>query len=221
MTTQEAIKQRKSVRAFLDKPIKKEILEQIIEIAKFYPSSTNIQPVNLVVVSKEAKKNLDNLICKAYEDGEKPQKEYDNLPNKMPEIYAQRRIELGKKLYGFLQIPKDDKVTMKEQWKNNYKAFNAPSVIYFLLDKNLQSGSFLDLGILVQNIALLALEFGLSTCIQGSLAQYPNIVKQQLNISENYIIVYAIAIGYEDKNAKINQFRSNRIKLDEFCKFYE
>ena len=53
------IKNRRSQRTFLDKPIEKEHIEQIIECAGYAPTARNIQPWEFIVItSKENKERI-------------------------------------------------------------------------------------------------------------------------------------------------------------------
>jgi nitroreductase len=47
----EALKGRRSIRAYEDKPIPKEIVEEIIDTARLAPTSNNIQPWEFIVVT--------------------------------------------------------------------------------------------------------------------------------------------------------------------------
>lgn len=220
MTAIEAIKARKSVRAYLDKDVSKDVLEKILEVAKLSPSSTNTQPWELHVVKGEAKKSLQNRMLEAFKSGAKSHMDYKYYPDKFIQPIRDRQVALGKKMYGLLGIDKENKEKSIKQWGENYTSFNAPVSIYFFIDKSLEKGSYLDSGILIQTIALTAVEMGLSTCIQGALAQYPDIVRQELNISDDKILLCGMALGYEDKNALINTFKSDRMEVEEFTKFY-
>ncbi len=53
MEVYEAIKTRKSVRAFLDKPVEKEKLDRIMEAGRLAPSASNRQEWRFVVVQDE------------------------------------------------------------------------------------------------------------------------------------------------------------------------
>jgi len=53
------LKERRSVRNFEDKPITKEILEQIVDCARLAPSARNIQPWEFIVITE--KEVLENL----------------------------------------------------------------------------------------------------------------------------------------------------------------
>lgn len=59
----EAIKNRKSIRKFTDESIKKEDLEEIIEVARRAPSSVNGQQISLVYTT-DKKYNRKNCTFK-------------------------------------------------------------------------------------------------------------------------------------------------------------
>lgn len=221
MDVQQAIMSRKSTRAFLDKAVPKEQILQILEFAKQSASSTNTQTWEVCVVSGEQKRKIDKLVLKAFDEKIPPSMEYEYSPKELKEVYKLRQKELGKKLYGLLQIPKSNSALSIKQWRKNYDAFNAPCVVYMLVDKSLKTSSFIDCGIFINSFVLMATSLDLATCIQASLAQYPKIVKQELNISDEKLLVCGIALGYEDKNDIVNSFKSDRISIDEFAKFYE
>lgn len=52
----EAIKKRRSIRKFSDKPISKEKINQILEAARWTPSGKNNQPWRFLVIENEDKK---------------------------------------------------------------------------------------------------------------------------------------------------------------------
>ncbi|MEW6170564.1 MAG: nitroreductase family protein [Candidatus Omnitrophota bacterium] len=47
------IKKRRSVREFQDKPISREVLENIIDLARFAPTARNIQPWEFIVITNK------------------------------------------------------------------------------------------------------------------------------------------------------------------------
>lgn len=220
MKVRKAIKKRKSVRAFEDKEVKKELIEEILDIAKWSPSSTNNQPWEICVVSGEKKKALDKKMLEAFDSGVKGKMDYEYNPVELKQVYKNRQIELGKSLFELLDIKRDDKEARVKQWKKNYTSFGAPVSIYFFIDKSLEKSSFIDIGIFLQSIALLAIDYGLATCMQGALGEYSNIVRSQLNISDDKILICGMALGYEDKNALVNTFKSQRENVEDFAKFY-
>ena len=45
------IKQRRSIRRFLDKPIDREVIEEIIQAGRYAPSDRNRQPWRFIIIS--------------------------------------------------------------------------------------------------------------------------------------------------------------------------
>ena len=221
MTIHEALIQRKSTRSFLQTPVEKDLIVQILEEAKWAPSGGNIQPWHVCVVSGAVKKSIESKIRQAFEEQEQNPMEYFYYPLKWEEPYKSRRKETGLQLYQTLGITKEDVSRQKEQWIQNYFAFGAPIVLYFFIDKSLEKGSFLDYGMFLQSLMLSATSKGLATCAQASLGEYPNIIKSILNIDDTKTLVCGMALGYENKNALINSFKTSRIAVEDFTSFYE
>ena len=215
------LKQRKSVRAFLDKEVQKEQIKTILESAKLAPSGVNMQPFNVCVVSGKKKIDIENKMLEAFDNNQKETMDYQYYPLEWKEPYKSRRKDMGLLMYQTLDIKREDKEKQIQQWRENYKAFGAPTVLYFFIDSTLEKGSYLDYGMFLQSIMLVAQELGLGTCPMASLAEFPMIVKDELNIDKDKVLLCGIALGYEDTNAKINSFKTNRIKLEEFTTFFE
>jgi len=124
-------------------------------------------------------------------------------------------------MYKTLGITKEDREGQKNQWKANYRAFDAPIVLYFFIDSTLEKGSYLDYGMFLQSVMLAATDLGLGSCPQAALAEYPGIVKEELGISDEKTLLCGIALGYEDSSAPINSYKTSRIPLEEFVSFHE
>lgn len=220
MTVSEALKTRKSSRAFLPKEVSPTLIEAILNDAKHAPSGVNMQPWHVCVVTGEKKRTLETKVIEAFEQGFKEVMDYAYYPSSWEEPYKSRRKETGLLMYATLGIAKEDKSRQIEQWKLNYRAFDAPVVLYFFIDSSLEKGSYLDYGMFLQSVMLSATEKGLATCPQAALAEFPSIVKRELNIPENRLLLCGMALGYEDENALINSYRTPRISLDAFVTFY-
>lgn len=220
MKVSEALKERKSTRAFLKKEVSQTLIQSLLDDAKHAPSGVNMQPWNVCVVSGEKKRTLENKIIDAFEHGHTEVMDYAYYPSTWEEPYKSRRKETGLLMYSTLGISKEDKERQKEQWKLNYRAFDAPVVLFFFIDARLEKGSYLDYGMFLQSVMLSAAEKGLATCPQAALAEYPSIVKKALDIKPNMLLLCGIALGYEDKEALINSYRTPRIALEEFVTFY-
>jgi len=124
-------------------------------------------------------------------------------------------------LYSALGIDHKDKQHRMDQWAANYRSFDAPVALYFFLDGRLCTGSFVDFGMFLQSLMLAAVEEGLATCPQAALGEYPDIVKQALGYPEECTLLCGMALGFEDKDALENSYRTPREDVHTFTRFFD
>lgn len=220
MKVSEAIRQRHSVRAFLSEPVSKAQIDSILDTARFAPSGVNMQPWQVAVVTGQTKKALSDKMISAFRAGQKEEMDYQYYPSVWTSPYKQRRVETGKGLYQQLSIAREDHDARLKQWEANYRAFDAPVMLLFFIAPELATGSYLDYGLFLQNIMLLAEEVGLASCPQGALAEYPKIVKETLGYDSSLKLIGGMALGYEDKSQLINHFRTDREALESFTRYF-
>lgn len=216
-----AMKQRKSTRAFLQTPVKTEEIYSILEAARWAPSGVNMQPWRVAVVRGQSKERLAEAIIRARSEGRSPNPDYHYYPQEWFDPYKQRRRETGLALYGALEIGREDREKQLEAWNNNYRFFGAPVGLLVFLDRRLGQGSWIDIGMFVQNILLAAEEQGLASCPQASLADHPDIVRQQLGIEERWALACGIALGHADPAAAVNAYRTPREPVEAFTSWHE
>ncbi len=219
MNVSEALKKRKSVRAYTEQTVDQALLEQILSSAGHAPSGVNTQPWKVAVLTGEKKQLLEEKLLQAFADRQEKKMDYQYYPLDWQEPYKARRKDCGLKMYSALEIAREDKKRQLEQWAANYRAFDAPVMLLFYMDAGLQTGSYLDYGMFLQSIMLVATEHGLATCPQASLAEYPAIVKDFLNLSADCQLICGMALGYEDVNAPVNSYRIERADINEFVPF--
>ena len=221
MNISEALITRKSVRAFLDKPVSREKIVNILRAARHAPSGTNAQPWQVAVVTGNKKAELTSAMEEAFRKDGMGNMDYTYYPLEWIEPYKTRRIYCGAQLYSALNIERQNRAGRLEQWIANYRAFEAPAILFFFLDPIMKKGSFLDYGMFLQSVMLAALEEGLATCPQAALAQYPKLIKDALGYSSDTILICGMALGYEDSDAPVNNYRTRREEVETFTKFYE
>ena len=221
MKVSDALEQRKSVRAYLNKPVEDAKIKAILTAAGHAPSGVNTQPWQVAVVTGETKKKLQEKMEATFRSGDKGKSDYSYYPEEWGEPFTSRRKECGLLMYKTLNIGRADRERQTDQWAANYRAFDAPVMLLFFMDKRMQEGSFMDYGMFLQSVMLSAVEQGLATCPQASVADYPEIVKAELGYSEDNILLCGIALGYEDKEALVNSYRTSRLDLEEFAQFFK
>lgn len=221
MILQDALLSRKSVRAYLNKTVNKEQIEQILNLAKHAPSGVNTQPWKVAVLSGESKRQMQERLLKAFYENAPHDMDYQYYPLEWKPPYSIRRAACGLQLYKAVGIQKQDTQGRQKQWAANFRAFDAPIMMFFYMDDCMQTGSFLDFGMFLQSLMLAATAEGLATCAQGALAEYSSIIKETLNIPKETILLCGMALGYEDTDAPINQYRTPRLDLEEFVQFHD
>ncbi len=216
MDVLEAIEQRLSCRAFLDKPVPKELVHRVFEAARWAASGVNHQPWQAIVLDKASMDAIGDAFIDARENQVAENPDYDYYPTEWVEPYKARRKACGAALYGALEIDYQDKAARKAQWYKNYRFFGAPVGIVFCIDDHLCKGSWMDFGIFLQSVMLAARGLGLETCPQAALSEYPDLIRKQLKLDDSKLIVCGMAMGYGDMNNPVNQYRTQREPVDEF-----
>jgi len=221
MKVSDALRERHSCRAFLERKVERDKIIRILSVAARAPSGGNMQPWRVAVATGETKRAIEAKMIASFRAGIRGEPDYRYYPALWSEPYKSRRFACGKQLYAALGIGYDDKERRLEQWGENYRSFGAPVVLYFYMESHLETGSFLDMGLFLQSVMLAALEEGLATCPQQALAEYPHIVKEALGTGDGYVLLCGVALGYEDTSAPINQYRTPRAELRELVTFFE
>jgi nitroreductase len=220
MKVTDALQQRKSVRAYLDQAVEPTKITAILNAARHAPSGVNTQPWQVAVVSGKAKQSLQEKIEATFRGGDKGKADYGYYPTVWKEPFTSRRKECGLMMYKTLGIERTDRERQTDQWAANYRAFDAPVMLLFFMDSAMQHGSYMDYGMFLQSVMLAAVEQGLATCPQASIADYPEIVKSELGYSEDNILLCGMALGYEDKDALVNSYRTSREDVGSFVQYF-
>jgi nitroreductase len=215
----DAINTRRSVRAFLPKPVPEHVLIEILKLAARSPSGTNIQPWFVTVVTGDRKIRLTRALLAAHAANEPGDEEYSYYPPTWREPYIGRRRKIGFDMYGLLGIGKADKDKMHAQSGRNYEFFGAPVGVFFTIDRDMGKGSWLDFGMFAENVMLAARAFGLDTCIQAAFLKYHRIIEDILDFPGHQQLVTGMSLGYADLNAPVNQLQTVREPVENFTRF--
>ena len=83
------------------------------------------------------------------------------------------------------------------------------------MDESLTEWSIFDLGALSQSIMIAAQGHGVDTAPAVNLVAYPDLIRNEIEIPEDLLIVFGIAMGYKDNKSPQNTFRSSRRPVEE------
>ena len=220
MKVSEAIESRMSCRAFLSTPVPVEVVRNILQAAKRAPSGGNLQPWHVYVL---AGASLDELVssvhAKFHTNPRGEGTEYDVYPPQLTEPYRSRRFKCGEDLYATINIARENRTARWQQFAKNFQLFGAPVALFFAIDRQMGMGQWVDLGMFMQSIMLLAREQGLHTCAQESWAVWHKTIEAYLQLPANLLLFCGMALGYRDEDAPINRLRTERAEVDEFAVF--
>jgi nitroreductase len=211
---------RKSVRAFSDRPVSRDMVHDLLVLASRSPSGTNIQPWKVHVVAGAVRKRLEEEVLAHRET--MPPDQHAEFPRmgKRKEPYQTRMRKLGKEMYSLIGIPKGDQAANWAQWGRNYKFFDAPVGLIFTVDKELDRMSYVDIGMFMQSFMLAAKAHGLDTCAQGAWNNYWSVTRRVLNVPEDEYIIAGISLGYADESHPVNTLAAEREPVESFATFH-
>jgi nitroreductase len=222
----QAIKERKSIRAFKPDQVPLDLLKKILEDAMRAPSWANTQPWEFAVATGEKLKAIqDAFVERGATDMENFKSEVPR-PYDFPEPYASRikKMQIKERRGRTSELSPDE---MKERILINFRHYGATTCIYLLIDKiylqqekGINVWGMYDSGSVVQNIMLLAVNYELGTIAQAMAVVYPDIIHKELGIPEDKLVALGIAIGYPDWDNEVNEDFRDREPLDTMAKFY-
>jgi len=126
-------------------------------------------------------------------------------------VYRQRQVELAKQLFTLMNIPRDDREKRLAWTSLGFRFFDAPAAIILMCDQALpEVSTLLDIGALMQTISLVALNYGLGTCIADQGIQYPDVIRRQVNVPESKTMIISVSIGYPDWDFPANKIETQR-----------
>ncbi len=216
----EGIETRRSCRGFQSTPIKKEIIQQILKAGGRSPSYTNTQPWEVAVVTGKKKDQLSEIMSAKSRAGETPNADLP-LPKTWPPALDTRAREHGARRFKALGIDRANEQQRKDMQLQNLKFYGAPCALFLFIEKGLPLWSIYDMGLFTENLCLAARTFGLETCLQASLVNYADAVRDFLGLPNTKTLVIGISIGYPNWDAPLNGYHSARMGIEEFTKWYE
>ena len=219
MNMSDLLYQRHSCRAFLDKPVPTETLEQIFELAQRAPSNCNVQPWQTLVVSGEQKDALSQALVNAVMQQQPPNPDF-NWAIAYQNEHRERQFGSANALYGALGIAREDKRARQMAMLRNWQFFDAPHVAIFTMDKYLDIMGAVDMGIYAQNLSLIMQEHGVSNCMQGALGQFPDPIREMFALPDARGVLFGMSFGYADPDAPANQARTTREDLKTNVQFF-
>jgi nitroreductase len=216
----ELIKARKSIRGYQQKPVPRALIEEIIEVAKWAPSSMNTQPWHVHVVTGEPlerirRGNTENMLS-----GVPPKRDFP-MKESYEGIHRERQVGIAVQLFDVMGIAREDKARRTDWVMRGFRQFDAPVSLVLTYDKYLEPAAIsqFDLGALSHALVLAAWERGLGSVINGQGIMQSAVVREHAGIPDDQNIMICIAMGYPDEDFVANSVKSVREDAEKFVRF--
>ena len=213
MEFKDVLTREHATRKFTDQRVSEKTVRKVIEEAQRTPSLLNSQPWRIYVAEGEVAK----AIRKEHEEktlaNEEPHEEFDSLLNVEWDTFPSKNMATMSETLDYLLRGEADDFD-----QDQLKLFNAPVIVFLTIPKQSPAWSIFDLGGFSQTLMLAANNRGLSTMPAHAFVKYPEVIRKYLDIPEDETIGIGIGLGYPNKKATINNYKSKRVPLDEILK---
>jgi nitroreductase len=220
MQFDQLIKARKSIRGYRNAPVPRELIDEIIDVAKWAPSSMNTQPWRVHVVTGEPLEriragNTENMVR-----GIPPKRDFP-MKESYEGIHRKRQVEVAVQLFDAMGIARDDKERRTDWVMRGFRQFDAPISLVLTYDRYLEPAAIsqFDLGAFTHAIVLAAWERGLGCVINGQGIMQSSVVREHARIPDDEVIMICIAMGYPDDTFVANSVKSVREDNANFVRY--
>ena len=137
MTFDEVVNGRRSIRGYLDKPVPRDLIEEVLALAMRSPSSMNTQPT--ISTSSPASRSTGS--ARAIPSVSSPARRTAAIRRGEPwRAHRERQIGCAVQLFEAMGIERDDKDARQDWVLRGFRQFDAPVCVIVTYDKEL-SGS--------------------------------------------------------------------------------
>lgn len=214
------VRTRRSVRGYTRQPVSRQLIDEIIAVAKGAPSSMNSQPWHVHVLTGAPLDEVRRRNMEEMETGVPPKR--DILTHGPYEgVHRERQVDIAKKLFAVMGIERSDKERRQDWVRRGFRQFDAPVSMILTYDRVLDPGAtcHFDLGALSYGIVLAAWDRGLGAVVNGQGIARSDIVREVAGIPDDEVIMTAIAMGWPDDGFAANDVKADREPNENFVRF--
>jgi nitroreductase len=227
------LRTRRSIRDFSAVEVPAELIDAILDDARWAPSWSNTQPYKIAIATGDLKERIKAQLSDRYDAATKLQDSgvfgklaafltrSKALPDgdfntrfEYPKELTPRRRATGFGLYATLGIARGDGAARNRQMRRNFEFFGAPVVLFVFVRQELGAYSVLDAGIFLQSLMLSAQARGLGTCAEGALGTWAGPVREAFEVPPAYKLLCGLALGWPSDHV-VNTFNPGRAEVAE------
>jgi nitroreductase len=215
------VRARHCKRAFLPRPVSRDLLETVFSLSAEAPSTRNGQPWRVEVVTGDARDTLAARLVAEFDRGTPARPDYVNRRENTDAATESRAAEAGAGVLQAKGIERHDRTARREHLRDNLRFYGAPVELILHLPADAPPGLFLEIGLFLQNVMLGLAAAGLGSCPQYSVAGYADAIREELALGPDRLIVCGLAAGYADDSATVNDYRPSRAELREYVCWHD
>jgi len=183
----EAIKRRRSIRKFKKESISQDQLEKLIEVARFAPSGSNVQPWRFVIVKDNP---IKSELCKASYK-QKFVEDASIVIVCCGDLLSWKRVKETSR-----EILKDKQIQLSKKTKDALEVRTNKAALAEMNER--MPTTLLNVAIAIEHIVLEAVELGLGSCWVRLFDEKK--IKQTLNLPDHLCVVAILPIGVPDED---------------------
>jgi len=220
MNYDDVINGRRSIRGYKAEPVPASLIREVIALALRAPSSMNTQPANFYVVTGEPldrirKGNVERNLAGVPDSREfRSHGAYEG-------IHRERQIGVAKQLFSVMGIERHDKEARQDWVLRGFRQFDAPVSVVVTYDRSIHGSDIapFDCGAVTNALVNAAWSRGLGCVINSQGIMQSPVVREHAQISEDQVIMKAVALGWPDESFPANAVVSERKSVDEAARF--
>ena len=220
MKFDDVIQQRRSIRGYLNKPVPKALVREVLELAMRAPTSYNTQPWNFYVVTGDVLERVRAGNVARTLAGVPDSREFRTGPD-YAGPHRERQLGVAKQLFAAMGIERENKAKRHEWVLRGFRQFDAPVSIVVTYDRSIEGSDVapFDCGGVVNSIVNVAWARGLGCVINSQGSMQSPVVRAEAGIPDDQMIQTCIAMGWPDESFPANAVVSQRKSVDEAATF--
>ncbi|MBB3659449.1 nitrobenzene nitroreductase [Rhizobium sp. BK650] len=212
--------ERRAKRGFLSTPVPHETVNDILNAARYAPSSSNTQPWRCYVLTGSARDRITSKAVEIFRAGpEKLAPEYPFFPQPLHDPFIGRFNQFRGQLGDAVGVPRSDKYGRLKDVERQFRFFGAPVGMIFTMDRKLEWASFICYGCFLQNLMLATKARGLDTCAQQIWSLQHQLLRSELGFPESDMVIAGMSLGWADNTLPENNMVNNKLTIEDFVEF--
>jgi nitroreductase len=215
------VRERRATRQFLPTPLTSEQIRAVLADAQNAPSNCNTQPWHVHVASGATKDTLSKALLRDEHEGYRtPDFSFD--AGAFSGMYAERHHQMAKRRNDAAGISRADQEARHKDMLRNLSFYGAPHVAFLFMpvigDSVRTAG---DIEMYAQTLLLSLTARGFAGIPQTVLGFYPHTIREILNVSDDFKLLFGISFGYADPSTPEQRVDVGRARLDESVVFHQ